>query len=57
MPQTPEEELEAARVAVQDARAKLVKAVKRAQTEGMTLRAISEIVGLSHESIRRITNE
>jgi len=57
MPQTPAEELEAARVAVTDARAKLVKAVKRAQTEGMTLRAISEIVGLSHESIRRITNE
>ena len=57
MPQTPEEELDAARVAVQDARAKLVKAVKRAHTEGMTLRAISDIVGLSHESIRRITNE
>jgi len=57
MRQTPEQELEAARVAVQDARAKLVKAVKRAQTEGMTLRAISEIVGLSHESIRRITNK
>ena len=42
---------------MQDARAKLVKAVKRAHTEGMTLRAISDIVGLSHESIRRITNE
>jgi hypothetical protein len=57
MPQTPHEELEAARVAVHDARVKLVKAVKRAQAEGMTLRAISKIVGLSHESIRRFTNE
>lgn len=57
MPQTPQEELEAARVAVTNARAKLVKAVKRAQAEGMTYRAIAEIVGLSHESIRRITNE
>jgi len=57
MRSSPEEDLEAARIAVKDARAKLVKAVKRAYAEGMTYRAIGAIVGLSHESIRSICND
>jgi len=39
------------------ARANLVRAMRQARQSGMTYRAIASIVGLAHETVRRLINE
>lgn len=52
-----EQDLEQASRAMADARANLVRAMRRARAAGMTYRAIADIVGLAHETVRRLIND
>ena len=47
-------DLEAAAEAVERARVDLLRAMRQARKSGMTYRRIGEVVGLSHETVRRL---
>lgn len=49
-----ERDLIEARKAVEQARRNLVRAMRQARADGMTYRAIADIVGLAHETVRRL---
>jgi len=52
-----EHDLEEAKRGMDEARANLVRAMRRARQSGMTYRAIASIVGLAHETVRRLIND
>lgn len=51
------QDLEQAKRGMDAARANLVRAMRRARAEGMTYRAIADVVGLAHETVRRLIND
>jgi IS30 family transposase len=57
MPTTPEDELRAARAAMSNARQRMIIAIKNARAAGMTYRAIGDILGVAHETVRRLERE
>lgn len=57
MPTTPEDELRAARAAMSNARQRMISAIKNARAAGMTYRAIGDILGVAHETVRRLERE
>lgn len=52
-----EHDLEEAKRGMDEARANFVRAMRRARQNGMTYRAIADIVGLAHETVRRLIND
>jgi DNA-binding XRE family transcriptional regulator len=57
MPLTPDDELAAAREAMRVARVRMIKAIRNARRAGMTYRAIGDVLGVAHETVRRLERE
>jgi DNA-binding XRE family transcriptional regulator len=57
MPQKPDDELAAAREAMRVARVRMIKAIKNARRAGMTYRSIGDVLGVAHETVRRLERE
>jgi AcrR family transcriptional regulator len=57
MPTAHEHDLRAAKEDLDAARSAFVRAIIRARAAGMSLRQIAAAAGVSHESVRRLTDD
>ena len=57
MPTAHEHDLRTAKEDLDAARSAFVLAIKRARAAGMSLRQIAAVAGVSHESVRRLSDD